>query len=60
MDLTQLVPLLLKIVLPIIGLILIIWLALFILRKSNIKALQLEDEFGLPAHFKLPSLTVKK
>ncbi|MFB5637456.1 MAG: hypothetical protein ACE5RF_03515 [Nitrosarchaeum sp.] len=31
-----------------------------ILRKSNIKALQLEDEFGLPAHFKLPSLKAKK
>ena len=27
-----------------------------ILRKSNIKALQLEDELGLPAHIPLPSL----
>ncbi len=28
-----------------------------ILRKSNIKALQLEDELGLPPHIPLPSLT---
>jgi hypothetical protein len=28
-----------------------------ILRKSNIKALQLEDELGLPPHVPLPSLT---
>jgi hypothetical protein len=27
-----------------------------ILRKSNVKALQLEDEFGLPLHIKLPSI----
>jgi hypothetical protein len=27
-----------------------------ILRKSNIKALQLEDELGLPTHIPLPSL----
>ncbi len=27
-----------------------------ILRKSNIKALQLEDELGLPPHFTLPSV----
>ena len=27
-----------------------------ILRKSNIKALQLEDEMNLPAHFSLPTL----
>ncbi len=31
-----------------------------ILRKSNIKALQLEDELGLPPHFRLPSLTKEK
>jgi len=28
-----------------------------ILRKSNIKALQLEDELGLPLHIPLPSLS---
>jgi hypothetical protein len=28
-----------------------------ILRKSNIKALQLEDELGLPPHIPLPSLS---
>jgi len=28
-----------------------------ILRKSNIKALQLEDELGLPSHVPLPSLS---
>lgn len=28
-----------------------------ILRKSNIKALQLEDELGLPLHIPLPTLT---
>jgi len=28
-----------------------------ILRKSNIKALQLEDELGLPSHIPLPSLS---
>ena len=28
-----------------------------ILRKSNIKALQLEDEMGLPLHIPLPSIT---
>ena len=31
-----------------------------ILRKSNIKALQLEDELNLPIHFQLPSLKFKK
>ena len=29
-----------------------------ILMKSNIKAIQLEDELGLPTHFKLPSLKI--
>lgn len=28
----------------------------FIMRKSNLKALQLEDEIGLPLHIPLPSL----
>ncbi len=27
-----------------------------ILRKSHVKALQIEDELGIPFHFKLPSL----
>ena len=31
-----------------------------ILRKSNIKALQLEEEMNLPIHFKLPSLQMDK
>ncbi len=31
-----------------------------ILRKSSIKALQFEDEFNLPLHAPLPSLTEKK
>ncbi len=31
-----------------------------ILRKANIKALQLEDEMGLPAHFQMPSLKIQK
>ncbi len=31
-----------------------------ILRKSNIKALQLEEEMNLPPHFQLPSLKAKK
>ena len=37
-------------------------LALFngILMKSNVKAIQLEDEMGLPLHFKLPSLKAPK
>lgn len=30
-----------------------------ILRKSNIRALQLEDEIGLPPHFQLPSLKLQ-
>ena len=29
-----------------------------ILVKSNLKALQIEEELGLPPHFKLPSLTI--
>lgn len=37
-------------------------LAIFngILMKSNIKAVQIESEMGLPIHFKLPSLTLGK
>lgn len=37
-------------------------LALFnlILRKSNVKALQLEDDMNLPLHISLPSLQPKK
>ncbi|PJE81388.1 hypothetical protein COU58_02815 [Candidatus Pacearchaeota archaeon CG10_big_fil_rev_8_21_14_0_10_32_42] len=31
-----------------------------ILIKSNIKAIQIEEELGLPPHFKLPSLTISK
>jgi hypothetical protein len=31
-----------------------------ILRKSNVKALQLEEEMNLPLHFQLPSLKSKK
>lgn len=31
-----------------------------ILSKANIKAIQLEEEFTLPIHFKLPSLKVSK
>ena len=31
-----------------------------ILSKANIKAIQLEEEFGLPIHFKLPSLKGSK
>ncbi len=31
-----------------------------ILIKCNIKAIQLEDELGLPAHFRMPSLTSNK
>jgi len=34
-----------------------IFLFNIILRKSNIKALQLEDELGLPIHIPLPSLS---
>ncbi len=34
-----------------------IYLFNIILRKSNIKALQLEDELGLPLHIPLPSLS---
>lgn len=30
-----------------------------ILKKCNIKALQFEEEFNLPTHFKLPSLKTK-
>ena len=30
-----------------------------ILKKSNIKAIQFEEELGLPIHFKLPSLKSK-
>ena len=30
-----------------------------ILRKSNIKAIQLEDELNLPLHFRMPSLKLK-
>jgi len=32
----------------------------FILSKSNIKALQLEDELKLPPHFKLPSVKISE
>jgi hypothetical protein len=28
----------------------------FILRKVNLKAAQLEEDLGLPAHFQMPSL----
>ena len=31
-----------------------------ILKKSNIKAIQLEDELNLPTHFQLPSLKFKE
>ena len=31
-----------------------------ILQKASIKALQLEDELGMPAHIKLPSISPKK
>lgn len=31
-----------------------------ILEKTNIKALQLEEELGLPPHFKMPSLSLTK
>jgi hypothetical protein len=31
----------------------------FILRKSNIKALQLEEDLNLPPHFNLPSLKLE-
>lgn len=31
-----------------------------ILMKSNIKALQLEEELNLPLHFRLPSLSISK
>jgi len=31
-----------------------------ILKKCNIKALQFEDDFSLPIHFKLPSLKAKQ
>lgn len=30
-----------------------------ILRKTNVKAIQLEDEMNLPIHFQMPSLQVK-
>jgi len=35
-------------------------LPLIILRKSNVKALQLEDEMGLPLHIPLPTLKKEK
>lgn len=31
-----------------------------ILMKSNLKALQIEEDIGLPPHFKLPTLTLSK
>ena len=31
-----------------------------IMKKANIKALQFEDEFNLPTHFKLPSVRINK
>ena len=31
-----------------------------ILMKGNIKAIQIEDELGLPTHFKLPSISLEK
>ncbi len=31
-----------------------------IMKKANIKALQFEDEFNLPTHFKMPSVKVGK
>ncbi len=32
----------------------------FIMNKCNIRAIQLEDELGLPPHFQLPKLTEQK
>lgn len=32
----------------------------FIMNKCNIRAIQLEDELGLPPHFQLPKLTTEK
>jgi hypothetical protein len=31
-----------------------------IMKKTNIKALQFEEEFNLPTHFKLPSVKINK
>ncbi|MDP3966249.1 MAG: hypothetical protein Q8Q04_01830 [archaeon] len=31
-----------------------------ILMKSNLKALQIEEDLGLPPHFKMPSLSIPK
>jgi hypothetical protein len=32
----------------------------FIMNKCNIRAIQLEDDLGLPPHFQLPKLTAQK
>lgn len=37
-----------------------IFLTNLIMKKASIKAFELEDEFGLPLHIRLPSLNVKK